>query len=175
MKKLFYALLFITSFGFSQNKPILKIEGVPSVITEVEGKTSAELFTKTKEWIQLNYKNPSEVLKAEIPNEMIRIEGFSKSFFCQNGLVKQYYDIMYTVEFSFKDGKYLFDFKTDQITYRGQGVPFLSSTSTFFKKDGSQRSIYKSSIESFSVSLTNLYNSHYDYITGKTQLTKKDW
>jgi hypothetical protein len=176
MKNFYFLILLIFCNGFSQNKILLTKDGIAPVVTEIDSKTAEQLFLKTKEWIQLNYKNPSEVLKAEIVNDMIRIEGYSTSFFYLQSLGKQFYDLKYTIEFYFKDGKYKFSFVGNKVTSKGQNVPFFTLPTSFFKNDGvTVRSLYTEGYDSYIKSVEDLYLSHYNYITDKTVHAKNDW
>jgi hypothetical protein len=111
MKKLFLLLVLVAISGFSQEKISISPTGVAPVVIEMEGKTAAELFKKTKEWINTYYKNPQEVLKAEIENEMIRIDGFAVGGYKTKGLgVITNYDYDYTLEIQFKDNKLRYNY-----------------------------------------------------------------
>ena len=79
------------------------------VVTPVNGKMQNELYKKTLDWISLTFKEPGEVIKANIENEYIRIEGFSKELICYSYMGKRCGATKYEIEISFKDGKYTFD------------------------------------------------------------------
>lgn len=173
MRKLFCILVLVSGFAFGQNKVELAKEGSSDVVTEIPNATAEQLFLKTKEWIQQTYKNPNSVLKAEIVNDMVRIEGFQQAFFYTKSIIRQDYDLEYSIEISFKDGKYKFSFVPGQISYNGS--PNFLTFRNFFKDDGSVRKVYQASYDSALVSLNDLYLSHYNYISGKTTEKKKDW
>ena len=101
MKKIVYLLLAtisISNLSFSQETEFkFDKEGFTDfVVTQCEGKTQTELYKKALDWVSVTYKNPKEVIKAEIENNFIRIESTS------DGLT-------YLIEISFKDDKYKFD------------------------------------------------------------------
>jgi hypothetical protein len=48
------------------------------VITNCDGKTHNELYKKTLDWVLVTYNTPSSVIKAQIENNYIRIEGSAK-------------------------------------------------------------------------------------------------
>jgi len=170
----FLLLIFVFSISRGQNKIELNKEGVIPIVTEVEGKSAEDLYLKTKEWIQLNYKSPSEVLKADIKNDMIRINGFSKGFFTSKYVITNYFDVDYNIEFLFKDGKYKYIFTINDVTTQGKKI-FYTVPSEFFKKDGTVRSTYSDAYATLLSSINDLYISHYNYISGKTQTVKNDW
>ena len=53
---------------------------------------------KTLDWVAVTYNTPAKVIKAQVPNEYIRIEGSIPEFQC-----------VYQIEISFKAEKYKFD------------------------------------------------------------------
>ena len=114
MKKIIYFLLAtisISNLSFSQETEFkFDKEGFTDfVVTQCEGKTQVELYKKALDWVSVTYKNPKEVIKAQIENDYIRIEGSSNSLICLNILGKKYNNATYQIEISFKDGKYKFD------------------------------------------------------------------
>lgn len=172
MKKILF-LLMVTSSMFSQSKIEFTKDGITPVVTEIEGMTAEELYNKTKEWLQISYKNPSKVIGGDIPNEMIRINGFGETFFRVKFLQSYDYDLNYSIEFNFKDGKYKFNFISDRISHPRNAVGF--DEKDFFKKEGGVRKVYKVSYETYLKSVESLYKSHYEYVIGKTSENKKDW
>ena len=95
MKKIIYFLLAtisISNLSFSQETEFkFDKEGFTDfVVTQCEGKTQAELYKKALDWVSVTYKNPKEVIKAQIENDYIRIEGSSNSLICLNILGKKY-------------------------------------------------------------------------------------
>ncbi len=178
MKNFFLLLVFGFTFGYGQGKVELTNVGVSPIVTDVENQTAEQLYLKTKEWIQLNYKNPSEVLKGDIKNEMIRIRAFSQGFLYVKTFVgKTYYDLEYTIEFNFKDNKYKFSFIGDsEVRNKGQKVNFFTLPSALFKSDGKTvKSIYIEGYDSYIQSVNDIYFSHFNYISGKTASSKNDW
>ena len=71
------------------------------VIVECEKKTQSELYKKTLDWVAVIYNTPSAVLKGQIENDYIRIEGSAKDVIASG--------MKYQIEISFKEGKYKFD------------------------------------------------------------------
>lgn len=172
MKKLLFILLFPVAI-FSQTVPVLTSEGVESVVTEVDTLSANYMYNKTIDWVNVTYSNPDHVLKASIPNEMLRINAFQQGFFAMKGFGTTYYDISYYIEFHFKEGRYKFDFVVTDRTSGGQQLLF-SEKSFFKKKDGSLKTNYNMAFETFNQSLKYLYLSHYNYITGQSS-DKGDW
>ncbi len=100
------------SLAFSQNTEFsITDEGLSKyVIAETKGHSKEELYNKTIEWINRSYKNPKEVIKSTIPNDYIRIEGYSDNVFKRQaigGTIPT--GLRYQIEISFKDDKYKFE------------------------------------------------------------------
>ncbi len=173
MKKIVLALL-IGFSGFAQEMPKITKEGLVPIIVNVEGKTSTEIYAKTKEWIQTYYKNPSEVLKADIPNEMIRIQGYAVDGYKTKNLGMVYgYDYDYTLEIEFKDGKYKYNYVVGQ--FWSLGKPVTYSYRYFIKDDGSIRKTQQLAYDTLNETINNTSLSLYNYIIGKTKNEKSDW
>jgi hypothetical protein len=132
------------------------------VVTQVEGKTSVEIYKKAIEWIKVTYKNPDKVILSTIENEYVRFEGNSSSFYSINTFgVKTYYPTNYQIEITIKDGKYKFDlitmenlFPSSQYSSGGWKTnKFFNSNlekeildKTFYKKDGIPKPVFKDNI-----------------------------
>lgn len=173
MKKIIVALL-IGFCGFAQEMPKITKEGLVPIIVNVEEKKSAEIYAKTKEWIQTYYKNPSEVLKADIPNEMIRIQGYAVDGYKTKNLGIAYgYDYDYNLEIEFKDGKYKYNYVVGQ--FWSLGKPVYYSYRYFIKDDGSIRKTQQLAYDTLNETINNTSLSLYNYITGKTKNEKNDW
>lgn len=174
MKKILFFTLLFTQALFSQEKVNLTENGV-SVVTSIEGLSSDDLKTKTKKWILTYYQNPDEVIKAEMDNS-IRLYGACTECLQYSVMVTHYYTVMYNLEISFKDGRYKFDLHPTDLFYSRDGSrPMFNLSSFYRKKDGSVRSSYKKHHESLQNSIQAIYDSLYDYLTGKTENSKLDW
>lgn len=120
-------------------------------IVKIDSLSKNELYFRTLNWIKESYKNPDEVIKMSIENEKIRINGFKDNFICIKalGLNTCYYGV-YTIEISFKDGRYKFD--PSYLEYRippsqysvGTNVTFhLDDMSSLYNEKGNIRNMYK--------------------------------
>lgn len=173
MKKILFVLL-IGFIGYSQEELKITKDGYAPVVQEIEGKTATELYSKTKEWIQTYYKNPSEVLKGDIPNEMIRVDGYaSNGFYFKSLGMKNYMDYEYTIEIDFKDGKYRYNVSIGQ--FWTKSTKALYGYKAFFKRDGSTRKAYEVSVEEMNKRENATFMSLYNYLTGKTEERDSDW
>ncbi len=173
MKTIFLFLL-LTITGTAQQSMVLTSTGFESVITVVEGKSSAELMQKAKDWIQYYYTNPSATNKSEINEEYIRINGFCESCFQTKSLgIVNFMNYDYVIEISFKEGKYKFDYIVGD--FYANRLKASYHYPYFFKKDGTVKSIHQFSVDSLSETATKTYQSLNDFITGKTMAKKNDW
>lgn len=115
MKKFIYILIVTISFAnlslSQENKFTLTKEGLTDfIVTPVENKTAIQIYKKTVEWISKTYNDPKEVIKAEIENDYIRIEGVSNSLICINASGTRICNpTTYVIEISVKEGKYKLD------------------------------------------------------------------
>ncbi|MGK4567858.1 DUF4468 domain-containing protein [Flavobacterium sp. 3HN19-14] len=168
-----FSFLLSSILGFSQEKLTLTPEGYLPVVTDVPGMTAEQIRTKTKEWVQTYYKNPLEVLKADLPDE-IRISGFCNDCWQTKALgMTDYLDHSYSLIVSFKDGRYKFDYTLEEIT--NDGGKLMYTYRYFFKKDLSVRKSYQVSFDTMNESVNKTYMSLYNYITGKTSEEKNKW
>jgi hypothetical protein len=87
------------------------------IVTNCDGKSQNDLYKKTLDWILVTYNTPSSVIKAQIENNYIRIEGSAGNLVRFGGLGASSYLTRYQIEISFKDGKYKFDLLNIEIYY----------------------------------------------------------
>ena len=184
MKKniLIVAVFLFTILGFSQETEFkFTKEGFTDfVITEVPNKIQTELYKKTLDWISMNYNNPKEVIKAQIENDYIRIEGLKSSALCMKILLSNMCDdAKYQIEIYFKDGKYKFDVISVKIYNATLGwidAFFLTSTKPCYKENGEIKNTWKEyPLQSTSI-FNNINNSLKDFLLSDKILSKKsDW
>lgn len=179
MKKLIkLALVLVLSQStFAQDIPQLKLtpKGVEAIVVDVDSLTASKTYQKALNWVQETYKNPDEVLKANITNEKIRFNGYATSAWYTKSLgITQSFNMEYSVEVSFKDGKYRFEYIIGQFWVNGGGKAFYTYT-TFYKKDGTIRKAYEPSVPALEQTMNDLHQSFYNYVTGKTSKKDNDW
>ena len=164
-------ILFVFSISYSQESLSIGGEGiVKPVVVEVENKTAEELYNKALNWVQETYSNPDAVLKAQILNEKIRVNGFMDNAWTYNGLS---FDMSYNVEVSFKDGRYRLEFIITEFTDNGKAVGHKKKH--LAKEDGSPKFGYKNSVITINESMNNIAQSFYNYVTGATESKSDDW
>jgi hypothetical protein len=153
MKKLLFILLSISTFAYAQETEFkfTKDGFTDYVIGTVPNKTASELYKKTIDWINITYKNPREVIKAQIENEYVRIEGIKSSMICKKVLLSNICENgRYQIEISFKEGKYKFDvislesyLAASQYSSGGWYEVGLTNTSYAYKDSGELRPMFK--------------------------------
>lgn len=187
MKKVLLVLLMLVSFYSNAQETEFKFtkEGFTDfVITSVEGKTAQELYKKTLDWVSVTYKNPKEVIKAQIENDYIRIEGAKSGMLCMKSLGMLFCnDVRYQIEISLKDGKYKFDLtKLEQYTAPSQYVSGgwsevgIANTSYFYKENGDLKSLFKLYPTSIETEFNLLNTSLKEFLKSDAIPSKKsDW
>jgi hypothetical protein len=122
MKKLMMMVLMmcltIVSFGQDSLFTLNQSGLTDYVITNCDGKTQNELYKKTLDWVLVTYNTPSSVIKAQIENNYIRIEGSARYLVRTGGWFADSYLTKYQIEISFKDNKYKFDILNIEIYVR---------------------------------------------------------
>lgn len=183
MKKLVLLFTLFSVFAFGQNTFPTKFEVSKDGFTDftvinVEGKTKEEIYQKTLEWINKTYNNPKEVIKAEVLNDYIRIEGIktrivnTKSSFLTPGV---FFDMKYKIEISVKDNRYKFDLVSIDLSgensYRWINIP----DNYFYNKNGEINKIWdKESIEKIPQYLNTLNDDLKNYILSGQKGEKSD-
>ncbi|RKS00466.1 DUF4468 domain-containing protein [Flavobacterium sp. 102] len=179
MKKLF--LLLICTSAFSQDKFELTPEKFTDyVVCNFEGKTEIDLYIKSMQWLEVTYKNPKEVLKGNIENDYIRFTGSKSNLYCINALGRTCYDVRYTIELVFKDGKIKFDvidleYLAPSSQYSAGGwssLPLMTNPGAFFKK-GELKKTYKY-IPEIADHLNSLKSDLQTFITTDAVASKKE-
>lgn len=178
MKKILYAFLLITSLGFSQSKEFtFTNQGITDyLVIEVPGKTAAELYSQTINWINTYYKNPESVIRAKIENDYIRWIGTSSDFVVLNVFGKANISSSYQIEVSFQDGKYKFDLiDINILETKGDPNMTLTNMSEYYKSNGEVKGRYKYYPEAFTSFFNEMNKNLFNYLSGNTPQRKKDW
>lgn len=146
-----------------------------------------DIYKKSLNWVKESYKNPTEVIKTTIENDLIRIEGIKvKGLTMQTAFSNPSYNLKYTIEMKFKDGKLMFDpiqlyiyVPPSQYVAGGWQNMSLSNFSNFYKKDrktGEYKIIQKFSLYPSQLELlfNDLSSSVFNYII-KPESKKDEW
>ena len=90
-----------SNFKLDVNNPIFPNQ---YVMLNVDTLTVSNAYNKTLTWIRMTYNSPDEVIKAQLDNKYIKIEGSGKLFYSQSLGVGNFYKTKYYVTISFQKG-----------------------------------------------------------------------
>jgi hypothetical protein len=173
MKTLYLiTLLTISTLLNAQELPKLNLtnKGVSPIIINVDSTNAQQLYKRSLDWINDVYKNPKSVVKADITNEKLRVNGVAKNaYFFKSLGMKTEFDIEYTLDLEFKDNRF-------RLTYTVESVYFSNEKSSFpyneyFNNEGELRKSYKDVKPSLEKTMNDLVLSIYDFI----KKPKTDW
>ena len=136
------------------------------VVTLVEAKNTSEIYNKTINWIKETYKNPDKVLKMEIKDEKVRINGVASDLLF---VKKMSFALDYVIEIAFKDNRYKFDLISLSKTDSGTDYKNIPN----FKTDKKLVKNFGESPQRIEAYLNELNQSLKNYIVGKKK--KDDW
>jgi hypothetical protein len=159
----------IFAFGQTKHPEIFEYteKGINDyVVTLVEGKNTNEIYNKTVNWIKETYKNPDKVVKMEIKDEKVRINGIASDLLF---VKKMSFALDYVIEIAFKDGRYKFDLVSLSTTDRGTDYKNIPN----FKTDKKLVKNFGESPQRVEAYLNGLNQSLKNYIVGKKK--KDDW
>jgi len=150
MKKLLFLSLLLLAFSttYGQSLVLDTITGKykSTGIVQVDSLKKDIIFSKTKEWIALNYKSSKDVIQlSDKENSKIILKGaFLANLFMKEGWIE------HSLVFDFKDGKFRYSYSDFSYFSTGSGKMFFESNSLGFKKKifSTTESNIASSIES---------------------------
>lgn len=167
MKKLFTAVILLLTLVTNAQTFNFNPDGTTEyVVYNVDKITAKDLYTKTLNWVNVNYKNPDIVIKAKVENDMIRIEAFNTKVFTRifkSGSTGDY-DAFYTLEIEFQDNKYRIKYTNNEIKVDGGKVFFTLSDmlNNFPDKNGNT---YDNCKTQYELNVQALMDSLHNYIT----------
>lgn len=190
MKKQFILYSFVcTVMLFGQNTQFeITDEGLTKyIVTEIPGVAKEVAYKKTLDWINKVFNTPNKVIKGNIENEYVRIEGITENavrYPIIGGTI--FRPIKFEIEVSFKNDKYKFEVKSlkeKNLEYPSVSiVPFketdFSKTSNLKgynpvrKSNGEFRNWYKYAYD-IPIYFNSLNISLKEYITEKNK--NDDW
>ena len=170
MRKILIILFVLAIFQVNAKDISITKDGITDyVVSDCEGITKDVMYSKAIEWVNLTFKNPSEVLIANLENNLIRLEFTEKSK--SSTLIKKF-----VVEIQFRDNRYKFD--PISIMFPTVPVPsndFLGTLNKYYKKDGSLKSRTATTVKSVQNILNSTNVSLKNYINGVGVNQEDDW
>ncbi|MGL2967342.1 DUF4468 domain-containing protein [Flavobacterium sp. XGLA_31] len=132
-------LVFITTATFAQDTEFkFSKDGLTDFIVTSFDSPAKTLYTNALAWVKENNKAPDAV-KMTVENEKITFQGIKDNFFCNKaGGTTVCSKAIYTIEMTFKDGKYKFDI-TEIVLKDINGKisrPNMNDFSEYYDKDG---------------------------------------
>ncbi|MCH3881181.1 DUF4468 domain-containing protein [Tenacibaculum aquimarinum] len=154
------------------------------VVIERDSMTISDGYDKIIEWVNITYNTPKEVIKSQLKDEYIRIEGINQSMTSQKILGRKFsYKGKYSLTFEFKENKIKMELTNLQIYYEGTKYttggwmndnPSLASQT---KKNGKTKKGKARFNQGIIDSVNELRLSIQDYIDNKNKsiIKKNDW
>lgn len=169
-KLLFTLIILIYSINsFAQEIKTVELtrNGYEPIVFKIENQNQLDIYNLTKKWIIKNYKNPKDVVTADIENENINISGYAENI-VKWGLSGGGFGLKYILQIEFKDNRY-------RVTILPEiDSPALSYTN-FFKKDGEKRRGYKGGPESIDNYINSILENLNNYIKNKGKADDSKW
>jgi hypothetical protein len=182
MKKIIFITLIALNFQVNAQNYKVKPEGLRDaidstktyVVLPIENKSAKALYEETLKYINKNYKNAEEVIKGKIENEYLKFVTYEPKFTeLKVGYNKIPWNIKYTVELNFKDGKVKYEVIEIEIknesdytlSFQGSGMSFY-----IYKKNRELKMPdAKTNIEEY---FNNKTKSLSEFLQGKTSEDK---
>ena len=102
--------LFAQEFELTPDGLKEKTTGKNYAVISAEGKTANQLYNSAIKYININYKNPQEVIKADLKGEYIKWETYIPvTGMINNTFISVAADATITMQLFFKDGKAKFE------------------------------------------------------------------
>jgi hypothetical protein len=156
------------TFTFSEEKPDFPPQ---YIVLKIDSLSINEGYSRTLEWININYNTPNKVIKSQIENKYIRLQGISDKAFTRVSLgITWHKDIRYTIEFKFKENKVRYDVLSYEIwndgtDYTSAGwTPYPIQYSKLYTKNGKMRKGYGKGVESIMSCFNNIAASLDSYL-----------
>ncbi|MDM1378175.1 DUF4468 domain-containing protein [Myroides marinus] len=156
-KKLLLTIMVLLPVVASAQEPkaSLTIDGVAPVIYNAEGKSSSEIYSKVIEWINLKYNSPKDVLKGDIKDKFVSLNGFMDNAWSYSTMgIRTTYGITYKLDIDIKENKYRVTLTLKDFTHPTQKVWY--DYHSLFKKDGTIRKVYVEGHKELEDSINNI-------------------
>ena len=162
--KALFLLLFtlISTSSFAQKVDRFNLSATsPSLVNQLlvldkEDMSVEDGYKMITEWVNVTYNTPKEVIKGDVENEYIRIQGIKSNGACFKSLGMQVcHDIRYSLTFEFKENKMKFQLTNLELYYKPSETPGFSGWTAYdptlkltMKPNGKPRTIQKDQADS---------------------------
>ncbi len=186
MKKIVFLLLMFLSFYANAQKLVITPTGLKDsaniekdyVVLNIENKTAKDLYNSAIKYINLNYKNPKEVIKGSLDSDFIKYETYVSNFPVVTSMgAKMEMGTKYTTMLSFQDNKIKYEIIDLIMKNKNGGMQVIFSGSALtgypiYNKSGElKRNETKTDIENyFNENIKSIIEASFDGTK-----TKKDW
>jgi hypothetical protein len=154
-------------------------------VVQIDTLKKEEIYKLVIEWIKVTYNTPDKVIKAQIENKNVRIEGFADGLASHFVMFPTYYGTTYSIVISVRDGKYKFDPKWSKYTIPpsqyssgSEGTAFSDSNEDnakfMFNKKGKVKGMYRKMPNAYEVYFNDLNMSLYEYIKNHNTKQQKE-
>jgi len=170
MKKLLL-LLIIPFLSFGQDTPQFQLQpgAIDKIVISIDSLSAEKMYEKVMNWVKETYKNPTKVIMSEIKNEKLRINGYEKKAFGWT-MMGTYinYDIDYSLEFEFKEGRVRVSYFPNQFYVSSDGTKCTFTHNLFWdektRKKKKQRERCDKAINDINQHMNRLVSSFYNYL-----------
>lgn len=171
----------VNSFKLTEETPFLINQ---FVVIEKDSMSVQEGYKTVLEWINIVYNTPKEVIKAQLENDYVRIEGSKSNSPCIKSLgIPSCWDTKYSLTFEFKENKVKLQLTRLQIYTSpnqytsggwGEAIPHFKSLT---KKNGKPAKTMVQMYEGFETTIEDLHRDFEVYLKNpiKEQTAKSDW
>jgi hypothetical protein len=185
MKSLLISIMcFLWSLSFSQGELFELSEDktqFPSyVVVESEDLSIEQGYQSVLEWINITYDSPDKVIKSQIENKYIRINGIAKNLYAYDAMGAMITNIQYDIEFKFQQNRVKFDITELQFyipagQYNAAGwAPLSFDYNKAFKKNGKRKKVYWKQVDNVLSYFNNLSSSLNKHLKNPTENFKEE-
>lgn len=171
MKKIYFIAIIIVSLnglGFSQTAPKFDLtkDGFKPVVIQFDTSFSENLiYTRIKEWIVLNNKNPLSVTKIDNANSLIKFSCYKPQAWKTNKNGIDYWnELQFTFSVEIKKAKCRVSFASEETRYK-----------YWYNPDGTLIERFKESETAFENTVNETLQSIYSHIVGTDKPKADDW
>jgi len=170
----------VDQFNLSATSPSLVNQ---FLVLDKDGMSVADGYKMVTEWVNVYYNTPKEVIKGDVENEYIRIQGVGKNISCSMMMgVPSCQDIQYSVSVEFKEGKLKFQLTNLELYYTPGEILGLSGwvgydpqLADMFKRNGKPYKVRIEAAESTMDHLNGLADNLAAYLENPLAKEEDDW